>query len=250
MPRDRLARAAHALHGGGGVATGRGSGPCDGEAQDAGVRQRGIVASIYRRSRKRPAELRADDRGGGGRDAPALATQSGDPGEARPVARDILPRSVLDRQRRLHGPFRQRLSRMEDRARPRRQDRQDFARPGVLRARSHPALSFCLARDLSESRFLSSRSCSRPSVGFPTGSGGGSRPTRALHPPAPYATNRSATDSNELRALRLPANAGRFGITHRWCTMVQESKTEAALALHRFGLGPRAGSIAAITSDP
>ena len=32
--------------------------------------------------------------------------------------------------------------------------------------------------------------------------------------------------------------------------MVQESKTEAALALHRFGLGPRPGSIAAIASDP
>jgi len=32
--------------------------------------------------------------------------------------------------------------------------------------------------------------------------------------------------------------------------MVQESKTEAALALHRFGLGPRPGSLAAIASDP
>src|SRR5258707_6924872 len=32
--------------------------------------------------------------------------------------------------------------------------------------------------------------------------------------------------------------------------MIQESKAEAALALHRFGLGPRPGSIAAIASDP
>src|SRR5262252_302610 len=32
--------------------------------------------------------------------------------------------------------------------------------------------------------------------------------------------------------------------------MVEESKTEAALALHRFGLGPRPGSIAAIAADP
>src|SRR6476620_9387309 len=32
--------------------------------------------------------------------------------------------------------------------------------------------------------------------------------------------------------------------------MIQESKTEAALALHRFGLGPRPGSISAIASDP
>jgi uncharacterized protein (DUF1800 family) len=30
----------------------------------------------------------------------------------------------------------------------------------------------------------------------------------------------------------------------------QDPKTQAALALHRFGLGPRAGSIAAIASDP
>src|ERR1700681_3598428 len=32
--------------------------------------------------------------------------------------------------------------------------------------------------------------------------------------------------------------------------MIADRKTQAALALHRFGLGPRAGSIAAIASDP
>ncbi|HYZ45866.1 MAG TPA: DUF1800 domain-containing protein, partial [Xanthobacteraceae bacterium] len=32
--------------------------------------------------------------------------------------------------------------------------------------------------------------------------------------------------------------------------MALDRKAEAALALHRFGLGPRAGSIAAIASDP
>ena len=32
--------------------------------------------------------------------------------------------------------------------------------------------------------------------------------------------------------------------------MASDPKSEAALALHRFGLGPRAGSIAAIASDP
>src|SRR5262245_16029921 len=32
--------------------------------------------------------------------------------------------------------------------------------------------------------------------------------------------------------------------------MTQDSKTDAARALHRFGLGPRPGSIAAIASDP
>ena len=32
--------------------------------------------------------------------------------------------------------------------------------------------------------------------------------------------------------------------------MALDSKTQAALALHRFGLGPRAGSVAAIASDP
>ena len=32
--------------------------------------------------------------------------------------------------------------------------------------------------------------------------------------------------------------------------MSVDPKTEAARALHRFGLGPRAGSIAAIASDP
>src|ERR1044071_10145881 len=32
--------------------------------------------------------------------------------------------------------------------------------------------------------------------------------------------------------------------------MALDSKTEAAIALHRFGLGPRPGSIAAIASDP
>src|SRR6266513_4880399 len=32
--------------------------------------------------------------------------------------------------------------------------------------------------------------------------------------------------------------------------MALDPKAEAALALHRFGLGPRAGSIAAIASDP
>ncbi|MBV8825069.1 MAG: DUF1800 family protein [Hyphomicrobiales bacterium] len=32
--------------------------------------------------------------------------------------------------------------------------------------------------------------------------------------------------------------------------MARDPKTEAALALHRFGFGPRAGSIAAIASDP
>src|SRR5437868_12019669 len=36
---------------------------------------------------------------------------------------------------------------------------------------------------------------------------------------------------------------------HRW-RMALDSKTDAALALHRFGLGPRSGSIAAIASDP
>src|SRR4030095_16371611 len=32
--------------------------------------------------------------------------------------------------------------------------------------------------------------------------------------------------------------------------MVLDPKAQAALALHRFGVGPRAGSIAAIASDP
>src|SRR5881398_1882073 len=32
--------------------------------------------------------------------------------------------------------------------------------------------------------------------------------------------------------------------------MAIDPKAEAALALHRFGLGPRAGSIAAISADP
>src|SRR5262245_57346755 len=32
--------------------------------------------------------------------------------------------------------------------------------------------------------------------------------------------------------------------------MARDPKFEAALALHRFGLGPRAGSIAAIAGDP
>src|ERR1700730_8768774 len=32
--------------------------------------------------------------------------------------------------------------------------------------------------------------------------------------------------------------------------MARDPKAEAALALHRFGFGPRAGSIAAIASDP
>src|SRR2546427_6954111 len=32
--------------------------------------------------------------------------------------------------------------------------------------------------------------------------------------------------------------------------MAHDPKAEAALALHRFGTGPRAGSIAAIASDP
>src|SRR6516165_9715431 len=32
--------------------------------------------------------------------------------------------------------------------------------------------------------------------------------------------------------------------------MAADPKAEAALALHRFGLGPRAGSIAAVASDP
>src|SRR5262245_40658256 len=32
--------------------------------------------------------------------------------------------------------------------------------------------------------------------------------------------------------------------------MAANPKAEAALALHRFGLGPRAGSIAAVASDP
>ena len=32
--------------------------------------------------------------------------------------------------------------------------------------------------------------------------------------------------------------------------MALDAKGAAALALHRFGLGPRAGSIAAIASDP
>ena len=32
--------------------------------------------------------------------------------------------------------------------------------------------------------------------------------------------------------------------------MALDPRTAAALALHRFGLGPRSGSIAAIASDP
>src|SRR5258705_7051736 len=32
--------------------------------------------------------------------------------------------------------------------------------------------------------------------------------------------------------------------------MALDDKTEAALAVHRFGLGPRSGSVAAIASDP
>src|SRR5215813_14885680 len=34
------------------------------------------------------------------------------------------------------------------------------------------------------------------------------------------------------------------------CAMAESPKAVAALALHRFGLGPRLGSIAAIASDP
>jgi uncharacterized protein (DUF1800 family) len=32
--------------------------------------------------------------------------------------------------------------------------------------------------------------------------------------------------------------------------MALDPKAQATLALHRFGLGPRAGSVAAIASDP
>ena len=32
--------------------------------------------------------------------------------------------------------------------------------------------------------------------------------------------------------------------------MALDPKSQAALALHRFGLGPRAGSVAAMASDP
>src|SRR6202011_729375 len=32
--------------------------------------------------------------------------------------------------------------------------------------------------------------------------------------------------------------------------MARDAKAEAALALHRFGFGPKAGSIAALASDP
>ena len=40
------------------------------------------------------------------------------------------------------------------------------------------------------------------------------------------------------------------GREERMTAMALDPKVEAALALHRFGLGPRAGSIAAIASDP
>src|SRR5260370_28312142 len=36
----------------------------------------------------------------------------------------------------------------------------------------------------------------------------------------------------------------------RSCAMTHDARRDAALALHRFGLGPRPGLIAAIASDP
>src|SRR4030081_3088073 len=38
--------------------------------------------------------------------------------------------------------------------------------------------------------------------------------------------------------------------SRRETNLAPDPKTQAALALHRFGFGPRAGSIAAIASDP
>src|SRR6476620_3759306 len=47
-----------------------------------------------------------------------------------------------------------------------------------------------------------------------------------------------------LALIELPAPGGRTQ------AMTNDSHAEAALALHRFGFGPRAGSIAAIARDP
>src|SRR5262245_44384649 len=43
---------------------------------------------------------------------------------------------------------------------------------------------------------------------------------------------------------------GSVGDKRRWHLMALDPRSQAALALHRFGLGPRAGSSAAIASDP
>ena len=50
--------------------------------------------------------------------------------------------------------------------------------------------------------------------------------------------------------LALTPGEGRFCTCDWRCAMVNDSTRNAALALHRFGLGPRPGTIAAIASDP
>src|SRR3954466_15429412 len=53
-------------------------------------------------------------------------------------------------------------------------------------------------------------------------------------------------EKSQLRRRRgVPSRTG-----NRFSRMSLDPKFQAALALHRFGFGPRAGSIAAIASDP
>src|SRR5262249_17407187 len=56
------------------------------------------------------------------------------------------------------------------------------------------------------------------------------------------------------RRVAIPTSeisGGTFRVANRRTDpMARDPKAEAALALHRFGFGPRAGSIAAIASDP
>jgi hypothetical protein len=72
------------------------------------------IAPIYRRGEPREPNYDQMTRGGDA-NAPATAAQPGHPGEARTIARHVVPRRDPARQRPLHRAFRQRLGRMAHR---------------------------------------------------------------------------------------------------------------------------------------
>ena len=236
MSGDRVAGTTHALSCCRAIPGRWSARACGAATHRAAGRQRTDAAPIHRGAGPGRAELRSHDPRSGGLDAPAACFELGDSEPAWRAASGNVSRSDFARQRHLRHPFRQWFGGMAHRPGQGRHDREACAGSAVedLRRGPWPASS----ADRPGDREM----CAAPA-----------RVISGLPRNGHTATVRSVTlgsfASQSWARQTVSPPRGSFGSFGAFA-MSSYAKAEALLALHRFGLGPRPGSIAAIETDP